>query len=65
LDTLEPPPTALPSAEEAKKRRREIVEGFFFRRLNGEDRKHIRRLLIKSRPSIFADLRQTRLIVQV
>ena len=39
--------------------------GFFFWRLNGEDGKHIRRLLIKSRPSIFAHLRQTRLILQV
>jgi hypothetical protein len=34
LDTLEPPPTAtaLLSAEEAKERLREIVEGFFTRR---------------------------------
>jgi hypothetical protein len=31
---LEPPPTTVPlSAEEAKARLREIVEGFFFRRL--------------------------------
>jgi hypothetical protein len=38
LDTLEPPPsTALLPAEEAKRRLREIVEGFFFRRLKGED----------------------------
>jgi len=27
---------------------REIVEGFFFRRLTGEDGKRIRRLLVKS-----------------
>jgi hypothetical protein len=53
LDTLEPPPTTvLLSAEEAKTRLREIVEGFFFRRLKGEDRKHIRRLLIKSPPGL-------------
>ena len=38
LDTLEPPlSAALLSAEEAKARLREIVEGFFFRGLKGED----------------------------
>ena len=38
MDTLEPSPsTALLSAGEAKKELREIVEGFFFRRLKGED----------------------------
>ena len=31
LDTLEPSPTVLPSAEEAKARLREVIEGFFFR----------------------------------
>jgi hypothetical protein len=31
------PTTVLLSAEEAKARLREIVEGFFFRRLKGED----------------------------
>jgi hypothetical protein len=38
LDTLEPT-LAIPllSAQEAKDRLREIVEGFFFRRLRGED----------------------------
>jgi len=46
---LEPVPTpALLSAEQAKARLREIVEGFFFRRLKGEDGKHIRCLLIKA-----------------
>jgi hypothetical protein len=53
LDTQEPPPTTDPlSAEEAKARLREIVEGFFFRRLKGEDGKHIRRLLVKSPPGL-------------
>ena len=53
MDTLEPPPTpVLLSAEEAKARLREIVEGFFFRRLKGEDGKHIRRLLVKSPPGL-------------
>jgi hypothetical protein len=40
------------SAEEAKARLREIVEGFFFRRLKGEDGKHIRRLLVRSPPGL-------------
>ena len=49
MDTLEPPPTSvLLSADQAKARLREIIEGFFFRRLKGEDGKHIRRLLVKS-----------------
>ena len=52
LDTLEPAPTVLLSAEEAKDRLREIVEGFFFRPLKGEDGKHIRRLLVKSPPGL-------------
>jgi hypothetical protein len=39
-------------AEEAKERLREIVEGFLFRRLRGEDGKHIRRLLVKSPPGL-------------
>jgi hypothetical protein len=52
LDTLEPPPTVLLSAEEATARLREIVEGFFFRRLKGEDGKHIWRLLVKSPPGL-------------
>jgi hypothetical protein len=53
LDTLEPPPTTvLLSAEEAKERLRKIVEGFFFRRLKGEDGRHIRRLLVKSPPGL-------------
>jgi hypothetical protein len=36
------------SAEEAKDRLREIVEGFFFRRLTGEDGKRVGGLLFKS-----------------
>ena len=53
LDTLEPPPsTALLSAEEAKERLREIVEGFFFRRLRGEGGKQVGRLLVKSPPGL-------------
>jgi hypothetical protein len=50
---LEPPPSAaLLSAEEAKERLREIVEGFFFRRLRSEDHKRISRLLVKSPPGL-------------
>jgi hypothetical protein len=53
LGTLEPPPSAaLLSAEEAKERLREIVEGFFFRRLRSEDDKRISRLLVKSPPGL-------------
>jgi|SRR5271165_38312 len=53
LDALPPAPsTALLSAEEAKERLREIVEGFFFRRLRTEDGKAIRRLLVKSPPGL-------------
>ena len=43
------PSTVLLSAQEAKDRLREIVEGFFFRRLRTEDGKRIRRLLVKIR----------------
>jgi hypothetical protein len=42
------PRLTLLSAQNAKDRLREIVEGFFFRRLKGGDGKHIRRLLVKS-----------------
>src|SRR5215470_3365421 len=53
LDTLQLPcPTALLSADAAKQRLREIVEGFFFRRLRTEDGKTIRRLLVKSPPGL-------------
>ena len=53
MDTLEPPPsTVLLSAEEAKERLREIVEGFFFRRLRSEDGKRVGRLLVKSPPGL-------------
>jgi hypothetical protein len=40
------------SAQEAKERLREIVEGFFFRRLRTEDGKRIERLLVKSPPGL-------------
>ena len=44
LDTLEPlPSTAVLSAQEAKDRLREIVEGFFFRRLTAGDGKRVGR----------------------
>lgn len=53
MDTIEPiPSTTLLSAQEAKDRLREIVEGFFFRRLRTEAGKAIRRLLIKSPPGL-------------
>jgi hypothetical protein len=53
LDTIEPiPSTTLLSAQEAKDRLREIVEGFFLRRLKTEDGKRIRRLLVKSPPGL-------------
>jgi ATP/maltotriose-dependent transcriptional regulator MalT len=53
LDTLEPiPSTAVLSASEAKERLRDIVEGFFFRRLRTEDGTRIRRLLVKSPPGL-------------
>jgi hypothetical protein len=52
LDALQPTPsTALLSAGEAKKELREIVEGFFFRRLT-TDGKPIRHLLVKSPPGL-------------
>jgi hypothetical protein len=53
LDTLEPiPSTTLLSAQEAKDRLREIVEGFFFRRVRGEGGKQVGRLLVKSPPGL-------------
>jgi hypothetical protein len=53
LDALQPPPgPALLSAQEAKERLREIVEGFFFRRLRTEDGERIGRLLVKSPPGL-------------
>ena len=53
MDTLEPiPSTTLLLAQEAKERLREIVEGFFFRRLRTEDGKRIGRLLVKSPPGL-------------
>jgi hypothetical protein len=53
LDTLEPPPsTTLLSAQEAKDRLRDIVEGFFFRRLRGDGGKTLGRLLVKSPPGL-------------
>lgn len=53
LDASQPDPSAvLLSAEEAKKRMREIVERFFFRRLKTEDGETIRHLLVKSPPGL-------------
>jgi hypothetical protein len=53
LDASPPTPSIpLLSASEAKERLREIVEGFFFRRLTSEDGKRIRRLLVKSPPGL-------------
>ena len=53
MDTLQQTPsTVLLSAQEAKDRLREIVEGFFFRRLRTEDGKRIGRLLVKSPPGL-------------
>ena len=40
------------SAEDAKERLREIVEGFFFRRLRTEEGKRVGRLLVKSPPGL-------------
>jgi Effector Associated Constant Component 1 len=48
LDTFEPPPsTALLSAEDAKARLRDIVEGFFFRRRNEQGQPPGRHLLVR------------------
>jgi len=53
LDTLSPTPSTISlSAQEAKDRLREIVEGFFFRRLRTEEGKRIGRLLVKSPPGL-------------
>jgi hypothetical protein len=53
LDTLEPiPSTTLLSAQEAKDRLGEIVEGFFFRRLRAGDARRVGRLLVKSPPGL-------------
>ena len=53
MDTLDPPPsTALLSAEEAKERLRDIVEGFFFRRLRTEGGKRVGRLLALETPHL-------------
>jgi hypothetical protein len=46
------PSNTLLSAHEASERLREIVEGFFFRRLRAEDGRRIRRLLVKSPPGL-------------
>ena len=46
------PSTTLLSAQEAKKQLREIVEGFFFRRLRAEDGKPTQHLLVKSPPGL-------------
>ena len=53
LDTLPPTPsTALLSAGDASERLREIVEGFFFRRLRAGDARRVGRLLVKSPPGL-------------
>ena len=53
VDALSPTPsTAVLTAEEAKERLREIVEGFFVRRLRTADGKRIGRLLVKSPPGL-------------
>jgi hypothetical protein len=53
LDSFPPSPDAdLLSAEDAGARLREIVEGFFFRRLRTEDGKRVGRLLLKSPPGL-------------
>ena len=46
------PSTVLLSAQEAKDRLREIIEGFFIRRLRTEDGRRVERLLIKSPPGL-------------
>ena len=46
------PSTDLLSAEEAKARLRDIVEGFFFRRRGGQDRPPPRQLLVRSPPGL-------------
>jgi hypothetical protein len=46
------PSTTRLSAQEAKERLREIVEGFFFRRLTSEDGKPTRHLLVKTPPGL-------------
>jgi hypothetical protein len=47
ISALPPSPGTALSAQEAKEKLREIVEGFFFRGLTGEDGQHIPRLLVK------------------
>jgi hypothetical protein len=49
LGRIIPSPQLL-SPQEAKEKLRELIEGFFFRRLKGDDGKHIPRLLVKSPP---------------
>jgi len=53
LDSLPPTTSAtLLSAEEGTERLREMVKGFFSRRLVGEDGTPVRRLLVKSPPGL-------------
>src|SRR5690349_2672553 len=53
LDTLEPNPIpALLSAEEARARLREVVEGFFFRRRDEQGQLPTRHLLVRSPPGL-------------
>ena len=53
MDTLEPPTTTvLFSAEQARARLREIVEGFFFRRPDSRGQVPARQLLVRSPPGL-------------
>ena len=53
MDALQrTPSTVLLSAQEAKDRLREIVEGFFFWRSRTEDGKRVGGLLVKSPPGL-------------
>src|SRR5271169_819793 len=54
LDALQQTPSTTPllTAQEAKDRLREIVEGFFFRRRNNQAQPPVRHLLIRSPPGL-------------
>jgi len=53
LDTLEPRPSiTLLSAEQAKERLREIIEGFFFRHRYSQGQAPARQLLVRSPPGL-------------
>jgi hypothetical protein len=60
LDTLKPlANTALLSAQEAKERLREIVEGFFFWRHHEQGQPSARHLLVKTSRPVIAGAIQT------